>query len=464
MKNTWTRLSAFLNLKLKNHDGRLKSTAKFFLYGATIFAVMILSYTHQVVFSGKEAYQQIVEASTTTKHELPDYQPQIYETDPDRINILLLGIGGVEHEGANLTDTIMLLSIRPTTKEVAILSIPRDLLVEIPGYGWRKVNNAYAFGELTEQGYGGLLISQVLSKTLDLPIQYYVRVDFNGFTKIIDDLGGVKIRVEHSFVDTRYPDSNYGVETIAFDEGWQVMDGATALKYSRSRHGNNDEGSDFARARRQQLVMKAVKDKFFSFGTLINPLKVTEVIQTLGEHLQTNIDLKELVKLGRVAAGVNQDEILHFVLEDSPAGLLRSNNYDGAYVLEPRVGDWYEIRAFVHDMFNQERYLAVSLGEEVKKEAAKVEIQNGTFIDGLAVETGAHLMRDGIVITHMLNAARRDYEKTVIYDLSQGQKPWSLKYLKAKLDANVAPNIPNWLSTLISSTQTPNFVVILGNN
>ncbi|MFH0927967.1 MAG: LCP family protein, partial [bacterium] len=176
-----------------------------------------------------------------------------------RTNILLLGVGGYGHEGPQLSDTILLVSLDREDKKVGIISIPRDLSVEIPGYGERKINSANAYGEEKGQGEGPKLAAQVAESVFGMPVHYYVRVDFNAFQSIIDQIGGVDINVDRAFTDSQYPTNDYGVETISFNAGWQHMDGQTALKYSRSRHGTGGEGSDFARSARQQKILNAVK-------------------------------------------------------------------------------------------------------------------------------------------------------------------------------------------------------------
>ena len=180
--------------------------------------------------------------------------------EDDRINFLLLGIGGSGHAGPELTDTIMFGSYQPSTSEVGLLSIPRDLVVPIPEYGYRKINHVNAYGEVDDPGHGAEAAADVIGEVLDQEIHYTVKVDFDGFEELIDAIGGVDVYVDRGFVDYTYPTDDYLVQTVQFDEGWTHMNGDTALKYSRSRHGTNGEGSDFARAERQQKILVAVKE------------------------------------------------------------------------------------------------------------------------------------------------------------------------------------------------------------
>jgi len=156
----------------------------------------------------------------------------------DRTNILILGMGGAQHEGPYLTDTIILASIKPSTKQIGLLSIPRDLYVPIPNYGWRKINSANALG-VAESKDGGLLTSKVVSNILDLPIHYWVRVDFNLFKEMIDELGGIEVEVARGFIDNQFPGVNFSYRVVSFKKGLQTMDGEKALQFARSRHGTN---------------------------------------------------------------------------------------------------------------------------------------------------------------------------------------------------------------------------------
>jgi len=178
----------------------------------------------------------------------PEVQQLQGEAD-GRVNILLIGMGGTGHKGGLLTDTIMVLSIKPEAKQAALLSIPRDLYVPIPGAGSAKINSAHALGEQRETGTGPALAKSVVGTVLDLPIHYYIRVDFAGFTKLIDAVDGLDINVEKAIADPFYPDERTeGYAPFYLKAGPKHMDGKLALKYARSR----ETTSDFDRARRQQ--------------------------------------------------------------------------------------------------------------------------------------------------------------------------------------------------------------------
>ena len=354
----------------------------------------------------------------------------------DRINILLMGIGGAGHEGALLTDTIILVSFKPSTNQVAFLSIPRDLAVDFPApYYSRKINNGLFFGqEMKYAGGGEALMEKTVGEVTGLDIQYYGRVDFSGFEQVIDGLGGVKINVEKSFSDSTYPTDDYGLQTVSFKAGEQLMDGQTALEYVRSRHGNNGEGSDFSRAKRQQKVLLALKDKITSFSTLINPSKISEIFKTLGTHTKTNMEIWEMLHLYTLAQNLKQDNIINYVIDNSENGLLTNvTGENGAYLLVPKAGDFSEVKNLAKNIFNQ---------NEIVKEGAKIAIKNATRTAGLAKIKAEELEILKYNIVNVDNYPQKDLKETIIYDKTEGRLNHTLAALKAKFNAPVVTDLP----------------------
>ncbi len=360
--------------------------------------------------------------------------------EEDRINILLAGIGGSGHQGAYLADTIIVASVKPSTNEVAMLSIPRDLYVEIPEYGWRKINNSLAFGRESDYPGGGeALLAAVVEKVINQPIHYYARIDFEGFRKAIDDLGGIKVIVDQSFADYEYPDYNYGYQTISFTAGEEHMNGERALQFVRSRHGTNGEGSDFARSERQQKILFALRDKFFSLNTLINPASIVSALGDLGNHNKTNLQIWEIMKLAKMIEGLNGDGLVNEVLDTSPGGYLVSDTTaDGAYILRPRSGDFSEIQYLADNLFNM---------SFIVKEQAKIEIQNSTNTAGLATEVAERLKDLRYNVVEVGNAGTDiAIRETTIYDLSRGEKPFTVVSLKNMLNATISPTLPAFMT------------------
>ena len=394
--------------------------------------------------------------------------------DADRVNILLLGIGGKGHDGAYLTDTIMLASIQPSTKKVFLLSIPRDLVVPVEGAGWKKINSVGSYAEMKNPGSGGQAAAQAVGDLLNLPINYYVRVDFEGFQKIIDELGGVKVYVDNTLDDYNYPilgnedaawNSRY--EHLHVEQGWQEMDGSLALKYARSRHGVGQEGSDFARAKRQQKIIEAAKEKILSINMIFKPMAIKNIIQDLNEHISTNFEIMEIYRLWDMIKDIDKNNITNKVLDTSADGLLvNATGQDGAYILQPKSGDFKEIQYLAQSAFSLP---PTGETQKVNVEKTTVELKNGTWINGLAGQVSVDLEKLGFTISKIGNSSQQNFQKSVIYDLTFGAKKDSLEILKEKTGANVSFNLPDWLKEELKKENadktnviTPDFILILG--
>ncbi len=466
--------SAVEKVVYKKPRRKLFYVGKFFIYFFIIVGIFGLALSFKVISSSNAITEEgaIAGFFKQVKSLVTIEDKELKGEATDRINILLLGMGGEGHSGAYLTDTIILASLKPSTNEVAFLSIPRDLFVPIPGYGWRKINNANAFGEMTGEN-GAELTAQVVEEITGQDVHYYGRLDFQGFSKIVDLLGGLEIDVENSFTDYLYPDWNYGYQTISYSKGQQVMDGDTALKYVRSRHGNNGEGSDFARSERQQKVLVAFKNKMLSASTLFNPKKIVDILDSLTEHTKTDMEVWELLRVANLVMKTNQDEMVSQVLETGPNGILHSETtIDGAYILRPNAGldDFSEIQQVASDIFGL---------TQLNSEDAKIEVQNGTTVTGLASITAQYLRRKDLNVVSIGNADAKDYDKTVIYDLTR-QNPNTLKVIKDELDANVSTLLPafienrdlidyndlavNAVNSNLTTTENLDFIIILGAN
>jgi LCP family protein required for cell wall assembly len=439
----------FLNHIHKAKAGK-KAVSKLLFYPAIFLTIFVLIFSFQIIFSGDSLGDNLERINIFGLGQNKDRLLK-GESD-DRVNILLLGMGGEGHPGAYLTDTIIIVSIRPSDGKVAMISIPRDLSVPIPGYGWHKINYANHFGEQKDPGNGGEFASEVISKVFDIPINYYARVDFDGFTKLIDELGGVKINVENAFSDSEFPTDDYGYQTVSFKTGWQKMSGETALNFARSRHGSNGEGSDFARSKRQQKVLQAIKDQALSFTTFLSYRKITAMLDFYKEHVATNLNAWEMFRMAKLAKKINKDAITNVVLDDSPTGLLYATNINGAFLLFPKDMSYYQLQQTVKYAFDP--------AKEIKaKEKVKLEIQNGTKVEGLAYRTTIDLRNKGYEVTKFSNCIKQDFAKTVIYDLTNGQQSDALTDLKNEFNANVATEKPDWLQTEPAQSD---FIIILG--
>lgn len=309
---------------------------------------------------------------------------ELKKQEDEPVNVLLLGIGGGNHEGPNLTDTIILVNIDPKQKRITLVSIPRDFWVTEKQ---TKINSIYAFSEERERGQGLVDSSDAVSDILGQEIDYVVRIDFDGFIQAVDLMGGLEIEVERTLDDYAYPitgkeEDPCGLddekleelatasaeviyeelpcryEHLHFDKGIQYMDGETALKFVRSRHALGQEGSDFARSKRQEKVISAFKDKVFSLGTILNPVKVVSLYEVLKDSIATDIkesEYDDFIKLAQKMENASVESVI-LDLGDPQAerlGILTnpipSDEYRGQWVIVPRKGngDYSEIHAYV---------------------------------------------------------------------------------------------------------------------
>ncbi|MFH1173109.1 MAG: LytR C-terminal domain-containing protein, partial [bacterium] len=185
------------------------------------------------------------------------------------------------------------------------------------------------------------------------------------------------------------------------------------------------------------------KDKAFSFSTLLNPLKLNSLLKTYEKHISTNMEIWEIIKMSKLLADINLDEVATYVFDDSPQGVLYSDNIEGAYVLLPKTGDFSEMQFIINNIFTLEN----TAGQQVEqKEKATIEILNGTATNGLASQASVKLRSLGYQVNKLGNALTQDYEKTVIYDLTNGGKPKTIEAIKGLLNANVSTTIPSWLT------------------
>jgi len=289
---------------------------------------------------------------------LPFSEP-LPQKDPDRINILLLGIRGTgeENTGDLLTDTVVLVSIKKSAGQLALISVPRDLYIPAPGLGKKeKINFAYAYGGLD-------FAKKVISYTTNVYIDHALVSNFNAFQEVIEALGGVNVYLEYPFEETfqwaqegREENRYWFKKEIGGEEKWvfhlpagqNFLDGQTALYYVRSRFST----SDFDRMRRQQQVLMAVKDKALSLGVLANPFKIYELLDILGKNIKTDMNLKDIKNLINLVFESDTEHIRTKVFDTTPEGLLYQTFIDGQYVLLPIGDDYNKIQEAVKKIFD----------------------------------------------------------------------------------------------------------------
>jgi len=356
--------------------------------------------------------------------------------DQGRVNIMLMGIPGPgdDVEGPDLTDTLIVasLSTAPEGKSV-LFSLPRDLYVKVPGYGNTKINAVYEIGNNQEANSGGELIAGIAGDVLGLEIPYYVRVDFSGFEKLIDELGGVTITVDKDLYDDKYPTPSKGYEVVDIKAGTYTMDGTMALKFARSRQST----SDFDRAARQQKVILAIRDKAKQMEWLSNPAKAISIMDILTDHLATNMKISEMKRLINLMQDFDVSKLVNKVFDDSPTGLLYGTRANEIYVLLPVGDDYKTITDYVTKLLSNEIDQG-ELDQQATQEPLKIEVLNGTNITGLAGKIATQLGQQGYKVVNVGNNSTKGFVKTIVYDISDGQRVWEVRKLAESLGAEIS--------------------------
>ncbi|HRY82301.1 MAG TPA: LCP family protein [Candidatus Moranbacteria bacterium] len=384
----------------------------------------------------------------------------------ERINILLLGIAGKGKPGSNLADTIMIASLNTKTGKVALLSIPRDLYAEVPNTGYEnKINTIYGYGlgSYPENSEKSMEPMKAMIKNItSLDIDYWVVLNFDGFQKAIDAIGGINITSERDIYDPKYPGPNYSYEIFELKKGFHHLDGATALKYARMRH--DDPESDFGRAKRQQQVMQAVKNKIFSTGTLLNAVALNQLLNVLGENVKTNISSSELEDFIKLARKLDTDNINNIVLDAWKSdSLLKGSRIYQTSALIPRIGNWSEVQDIAQNIFDTNEIKRTR--EEIAKENASVILINKSGNE-LVLKRLTALLKDsfGYKNVVVLSDFGKSLEnETFVYDLTGKNKPFTLNELIKKLPAKTSENLDAKYKKLIGNVST-DLVLVIGKD
>lgn len=381
-----------------------------------------------------------------------------------RVNILLLGRGGEGHEGADLTDTMILVSIDPVAKEAGLVSIPRDLYVKVPGNGSMKINSVFYTGKTKAlknikkpnnenkkqaENAGFDLVENTVEDVLGIPVHYHAMVDFAGFEQAIDTVGGVDVNVPHAVREQmRINGKNYLLNVKA---GQKHFGGFEALAYARSRH--TSARGDFDRSERQRLIILALKEKILSLGTFSNPAKISSLLDQFGNHVQTNFSTNDLSKLYDLSKSIDGSKMVSIGLADPPNNYVKTANIGGLSVVVPTAGinNYKDIHYYIRNTL-RDSYL--------KKENASVIVLNGTNRAGLGTAKADELKSYGYNVVKVENAPTRNYSNTIIVDLKRRDTKYTLNYLQKRFKVMATKDLPD----ASIPTDTADFVIILGND
>lgn len=348
-------------------------------------------------------------------------RPGTVKLDMDQtVYVLFSGLDVREWEndtGPGLTDTLILAGLDPQRGTAALISLPRDMWVEIPQYGPYKINQAHMLGEWKAYPGGGpALMMETVGQLMDIQVDYYVQVNFDAFITLVDAVEGVKVDVkEKILVD---PDPSRDGDMKRLKPGVQVLPGDLALGYVRTR--NTSQG-DFGRAERQQQVLVSLQKKIFDYQILPRLIrKLPGLYQELSEDVETNLTLKQIATLGWAAKEINPSQLDATVI--APPLVTAGFNNQGQYILIPDVES---IRKVWSDLLmpsaavapEPEATATLSRPEYVQQENASVVVLNGTAIPGLAGDTADYLSSRGVKVNRVDNADSNT-NLTLVYDYS----------------------------------------------
>ncbi|MBL4694083.1 LCP family protein [Candidatus Gracilibacteria bacterium] len=361
-------------------------------------------------------------------------------------NFLLLGTGNPTHDGGNLTDTLIIASLDHKNKLVSLTSIPRDLYVNDSIIGDSRINEVFyraktKFESITA-GYRHLAMK--IEAITDTKIHYWVKVNFMGFTELVDALGGLDLVVDTAIYDPDYPkDGTYEYETFRLAAGPQHLDGKTALKYVRSRKST----SDFDRADRQQKTIFAIKEKAVSTNTLLDKDKITAILTALKNNIDTNLKVKEMLSMGALAEDFSVESIEKRLIHDDfniCGGFLYTperKHYNNQFVLIPAGEGFTFLKQYMDLNANYQPIL---------HEQARIHILNGTKTPGVAGETKQILDRFCFNITRFGNGETQTVLKTKYYykqsfdenGKETTQRPLAIDYLQKLIPGEALTTIP----------------------
>lgn len=368
-----------------------------------------------------------------------------------RVTILVMGLDYRDWSAGDTphSDTMILFTMDPLNQTAAIVSIPRDLWVSVPGFDYEKINTAYYLGELYNlPGGGAALATQTVEEFLGIPIDYYAQVDFQAFVDFIDDIQGVRLDLKEPITLDRLGKWN----TVTLPAGVITLPGDYALAYVRNRH---TEGGDFDRAARQQEVIMAIRDRILEFNMLPNLVaSAPQIYEDLSAGINTNMSLNQVIKLAWSAMDIDRDKIEQVIISNEYVTLGKSP--DGLDILIP-VPD--KIRLLRDEVFDSGGAVGpVAEGDLltlVAAENARVSVRNGSYLGGLAASTAEWMRTQGVNVVEETNADYSVYSSITVYNAT----PYALKWLSQTMNVN---------SNLITYAYDPNasvdLVVVLGDD
>ena len=345
-----------------------------------------------------------------------------------RVSVLIIGLDYRDWQagsGAPRSDTMMVLTIDPVAKTAGMLSIPRDMWVNIPGFGYNRINTAYSLGEAWKlPGGGAALATKTVENFLGIPIQYYAQIDFMTFEKLIDEIGGIRVTPSQTVVIE--PMGN-GVQPVTLEAGTTyALPGNLALAYARARHTKD---GDVDRAKRQQDVIFGIRERVVNYWPTLVP-KIFPLYQELSAGIHMNISLDDALRLAILAREIPLDNIKKGVIDFTmaiPITINLPDNGGPADILKP-IPD--QIRLLRDQIFTTAGALSPMASGDATQlmlaENARVSVLNGTYENGIAAKTADYFKTQGLNVTTTGNSSTK-VGTTILIDHSG--KPYLVKYL-----------------------------------
>ena len=375
-----------------------------------VFVCGALFFGYQIYDTAREAVIALGSPDVDGPPVISAAPPPVSEPAPniaagERVNVLLMGTDCRPiDKGVCRTDTMILATLDPTTSMAGAVTIPRDLWVPIPGVGESRINTANWYGAVNRYPGGGpALAKKTVEYNFGRRVHYYVLIDFNGFRKAIDALGGIDINVPKAVDDPEYPTEDFGTMHIHFNAGPQHMNGEQALQYARTRH----QDGDFGRSKRQIQVLLAARDKALRLDLLP---KLPALMQSMWGAIETDMKPQEILALAQSASKIKTENIKSGSIDQTMTVEFRAST--GADVL------WFDrvkVGQLIDQIIPRDAGTNGQAGK-VKQEAASVILLNGTSNEQMAERTTKYLQAQGFQIYSYGNADRFDYANTVLID------------------------------------------------
>lgn len=370
-----------------------------------------------------------------------------------QVNVLLLGIGGPGHDGPYLSDTIILAQLKPEQQKATLTSIPRDYLVNTQ-FGQGRINAVFAnaFNKNKDWNEAGKAAIEVVEKMSGLNIPYFAVMDFDGFEKTIDLLGGVEVQIDRTFTDYTFPNNSGGyIPAVTFTEGIEQMNGNRALIFARSRHAAGSEGSDFARGLRQQKIIQAAKTKLVSLNLVADAGKINELFTIVGDHFHTNMTPGEMIRLYTLTKDFGSDNVISLSL-DPTTGLICPQILEesGAFVLTTCQG---KTSQNIIDFFKESFDSGAILAEE-----AVVWLADSTVSQKLYKAAETELSGAGLTVYKVIYTGK-PLQQNVVYPVNQ--KAATIDLIKDRLKASEVSLAPPGIRIDPAKVDV---IVILGNS